>query len=196
MNRIGLIAWVSVGTLAGCAASSQPAVLAWPAQMNSTPSRLARVMVSPTKLSFDLDPKVWHEQLVDSPNNDGVVAKRSYSRDRASTKSECPAGMAVIAERVSGDVDVVSYSAVKRVGMPPHRIEKVFSHLDGLLGLRNAIGYRIRGDVGCHPVVYLVHVRDGEYGLTIVLDVDPQEYAVIEPEVLALLKSFSVDRVG
>ena len=98
--------------------------------------------------------------------------------------------MGIVAESVPSDLDVIAYSAGKRSGMPPHAVEKVFSHLDGMLQLKNAVGYRIRGTQGCHPVVHLVHARDGGVGYNIVLEVDPRDYVVIESEVLSILKSF------
>ena len=86
---------------------------------------------------------------------------------------------------------MVKYAAGK-LGELRHRgvIERVFSHLDGMLQLKNAIGYRIRVLEGCHPVDHSVFAREEDIGYTIVIEVDPHDYALIEPEVRSILKSF------
>jgi hypothetical protein len=121
---------------------------------------------------------------------------RAFSRAKATTDAQCPAAMAVIAESVPPGLGVVEYSAAKRNGMPPHVMELVFSHADGMLQLKNAVGYRIRGSQGCHPVVHLVHARDADVGYLIVIEVDPRDYALIDGEVRAILKSFWLPAAG
>lgn len=147
------------------------------------------VSLLPTPLRLAVDQRVWKERDLGSARNPGVVAMRAFSRDKASAAAECPAAMVVVAEQVPPDLGVVEFSAAKRSGMPPGVMERVFSHLDGTLQLKNAVGYRFRGTEGCHPVVHLVHAREAADGFTIVIEVDPRDYALIESEVLAMLKS-------
>jgi hypothetical protein len=146
----------------------------------------------PTPIEFELDARVWHEQNVGASTNPEVVGARSFVRDKASSTAQCPADLVVIGERLPAGVDVAHFSAAKRFGMPPATIESVFGWQDGSIQLVNAVGYRLRGNFGCEPLAYMVHAVEGSYGISIIIEVDPQEYRLIEPEILAILRSFRV----
>jgi hypothetical protein len=148
------------------------------------------VRMSPVPLEFELDPRVWHEQNVGTSTNAEVVGARSFVRDKASPAARCPADLMVVGEHVPGVADVAHFSASKRFGMPPATIELVFGWQDGTIQLSNAVGYRLRGSEGCEPVAYMVHALEGGYGITIIIEIDPSDYALLEKEILALLRSF------
>jgi hypothetical protein len=177
--------------LGACGASGAGARKAGSPPVVPAPSRAA-IALAPTPLRFEIDPTTWTEQDVGAFSNPGVVAVKAFSRVKAASDADCPAALVVIAESVPSDMDVIEYSAWKRSGMRPHTVEKVFSHLDGMLQLKSAVGYRIRGTVGCFPVVHLVHARNADVGYTILVEVDPRDYALIEPEIRALVRSFQL----
>ena len=145
-----------------------------------------------TPLRFDLDLTLWHEQAVQLPGNPRRLGARMFLREKASASAECPAGLAVTGELLPPDLGVQEYAAGRRSQMHQHIVEQVFSRDDGVLQLKNAIGYRARGVDGCHPFVYLIFAREHERGYMIALDADPEDHPVIEGEIRAILKSFRI----
>src|SRR4051812_23882338 len=161
----------------------------------SRPATAARdgilpVRMSPVPLEFELNQHVWHEQNVGTSSNPDVVCARSFVRDKAAEAAQCPADLVVVGERVAPGENVALFSAAKRFGMPPATIESVFSWQDGPIQLVNAVGYRLRGEFGCGPVAYMVYALEGGYGISITIEINPHDYAAIEKEILAILRSF------
>jgi hypothetical protein len=146
--------------------------------------------LDPAPLRFDLDKSVWREQSVGSPTTPGMLAMRLFFREKAAAGAQCADSIMLVAETVRPETSTVQYSAEKRKAMPSHMVEQVFTHVDGPLRLRNAVGYLVRGTQGCQPYMYMVHARGADVGYNIVIEVDPLDYAVIHREVEAILKSF------
>ncbi len=184
---------MSVLGLSACAPTTKAVS---PSTMATTSPASASLSLKPTPLLFDVDQRFWAERDVGPTRNPGILALRAFSRQKATSEAECPSALVVVAETVARDIDLVMYSAGKRTGMPPHTMEKVFSHLDGMLRLTNAVGYRVRGTRGCQPVVHMVHAREGSVGYNILIEVDPRDYAAIEAEILTLLKSFRISSLS
>jgi hypothetical protein len=171
------------------ATPSEPGKLAPMAPRPQRPA-LAAMDMPPTPLTFELDDRVWHEKPTGSSSNPEVVGARMFFRDSASPSAQCPPDMVVIAQRVPDNLDIVDFSASKRVGMPPVVIDGMFSFHDGSIRLGNAIGYRMRGSFGCEPVAFMVHAIERGYGFSIIIEIDPHDFAIIEKEILAILRSF------
>jgi hypothetical protein len=187
-----IAASIGLFVLAACAApgtaNRQPETATTPAPVDGpTP---VETSLPRTSLLFEIDSRVWREQELRPATNTGVVAMRVFFRSKASTETECPAGMIIIAESVPPDIGVVEYSVKKRMTLPRHEVDRMFAHEDGMIQLQNAVGFRLRGTEGCHPVVHAVYARHGQNGFAIVIEVDPRDYTLIESEVRAILKSF------
>ncbi len=98
--------------------------------------------------------------------------------------------MAVIVEDIDKDLDAVAYSALKRSKVP-FKVLGVFTHHDGLLTYKNAVGYKgaYTDQKGLEHMIFVIHATNGHKGLQIICDATTDILKKIESEFLITLKS-------
>ena len=101
------------------------------------------------------------------------------------------AAMGFVFEKIPRDMDAIVFSINRRIRFL--KLEKGFSHEDGLIKLKFAIGWigkYEKGDVQ-HSVkaVYAKDSENGEIGLQVIMDVTTELLPLIEGELDHTLKS-------
>jgi hypothetical protein len=97
--------------------------------------------------------------------------------------------MAIISEPVTDGSDAIAFSALKRATMP-FTVKKVFSHEDGGLTCKYAVGYEgeyTRGDV-LHKV-FIAHMRHKEAGIQVICDSTDGVYSHVEQDMRDFVRS-------
>jgi len=101
--------------------------------------------------------------------------------------------ISVVIEGVSKDVDVITYSMMKRSKMQ-FNVDKVFTNQEGSLDLKTAIGYKgTYSDKFGEHLLYIVHAVNNEKGIQIIMDALSLISSKIEPEFKVALKSLKFD---
>jgi hypothetical protein len=96
---------------------------------------------------------------------------------------------AVVIEKINPKMDVITYSMYKRTNAA-FDVTKVFSHEDGTINYLNAVGYQGTYSDDMAHTVYVVHAKNGDKGIQIILDTTTETLAAMDPEFLQILKSF------
>ena len=147
------------------------------------------VKLGRTGLALTL-PRRWKERVVPGDDPPPGVVRRAFIREGLRNGAAKPPALMLIAEPVPPSTDIVKYSAIKREGAPPHKVLNLFSHLDGTITLKYAIGYRIRGDgPAARSEVHLVHALAGGYGFVILLESQQEDHEAIKGEIAGILRS-------
>jgi len=98
--------------------------------------------------------------------------------------------ISIIIEDVEKNLDVVTYSALKRSKVN-FKVREVFTHDNGTIKYENAIGYKgsyVDKNELDHTV-YIVHGINGEKGLQFIFDVTTNILDQVDNEFLTTLKS-------
>ena len=101
--------------------------------------------------------------------------------------------IAIIAEKVTDSVDVVTYSIAKRLKVS-FKVVKVLTPQDSCFDFQNAIGYE--GTYDSHGVLHRViiaHMRHAEVGLQVICDSTDGVYSSVVHEMRRFIKSIGID---
>ena len=129
----------------------------------------------------------WHLQPREEKNGFVIyVFKRDPIQDSAN-RNIIP-NAAVVIEKIDPKMDVISYSMNKRA-TAAFDVTKVFSHEDGTITYLNAVGYQGTYSDALAHTVYVVHAKNGDKGVQIILDTTTETFTVMDPEFLQILKS-------
>jgi len=140
-------------------------------------------------ISIDLANDAW--SLDTKQNQSGTIVywfKRQPVED--SQGRQVIPNIAVLIEEVGDDVDVVTYTAMKRSRVA-FDVQEVFTHEGGRMTFKNAIGYKgtytDRG--GLDHTVYIVHGLNEGKGLQVICDTTTDILDRLDDEFLLTLKS-------
>jgi hypothetical protein len=144
--------------------------------------------IEEAKISLNLPNEKW--ELKDKVNQNGMQIyffKREPVVD--SIGREVIPNISVIVEDVDKNLDVVTYSAMKRSKVN-FEVLDVFTQDEGLIDIKNAIGYKGKyvDQYGDHTV-YVVHIINNKKGLQIFFDVLTGLFNELDNEFKLTLKS-------
>ena len=141
-------------------------------------------------IKINVPDSVWHMQP--RQQRKGYIIY-SFKRDPiidSLNRSIIP-NIAVIIEKISPKTDVVTYSINKRAKMNI-KVTQTFIDGDGIINFINAVGYKgsyVDGNSLTH-IVYVVHAINGDKGIQLILDTTSETFSLVNPDFLAVLKSF------
>ncbi len=150
-------------------------------------------LISEAKLTINLPNDKWTlNNKADENGMQAYIYKREPIIDSLN-RSIIP-NIAVVVEDIDPNLDVVTYSALKR-NQTPFDITKVFIHDDGYISFKNAIGYKglYSDDIGDH-IVYMVYLINNKKGVQVIFDSLSCLYKEVDPEFLLTLKSIKKTR--
>jgi hypothetical protein len=155
-----------------------------------------RIVIPDWRFSFELPSEKWKlfekQESKDSRTPTMYMYKREALLDSQSRNVEPVIG--VIFETILRDIDVVVYSANRRRGwnLLKLKLEKGFTHEDGLIRLKRAIGWVAKYErAGVEHTVKIVYAKDGEIGLQVIMDVTTDLFSAVESEFDYTLKSLN-----
>jgi hypothetical protein len=154
------------------------------------PERPAHTIAN-IKLTFELPSTAWKRHPGLGPPKEGVT-QVGFERDPVfddqgnGVKPFC----GITSEPVPREIrDVVKYSLSWRLRVP-FKVDEVFSHEDGTIQVKNAIGYRGHTEYGGQEhTLYVVHAVFRDRGFVVVCDSTKSVFAQVKGELDAFLKS-------
>ncbi len=72
------------------------------------------------------------------------------------------------------------------------KVAQTFINGDGIINFSNAVGYKgsyVDGNSLTH-IVYVIHAINGDKGIQLILDTTSETFSLVNPDFLAVLKSF------
>lgn len=146
-------------------------------------------LINETKLAIEMPNEDW--KLADTQTNGDKKVyyfKRTPITD--SQNRQVIPNISIIVESNQG-MDVVTYSAMKRIEMPFEVLE-VFIPANINMEYENAIGYKGVYDdkFGAHKI-YVIFLNNKKKGLRIICDVTEELFDQVEPEFLDALTSIN-----
>lgn len=146
------------------------------------------ISIPDTNLTIEMPNEKW--ELVDTQSSESMEVyyyKREPIED--SKGRQIIPNISIIVEDNEG-LDVVTYSAAKRIQMPPLDIMQVYIPKDIKMKYKNGIGYKAGySDKHGKHIVQLMFVNEGNNGLRIICDVMEEQYDTVEAEFLTTLRS-------
>ena len=101
--------------------------------------------------------------------------------------------ISVVIENVDKKLDAVTYSIMKR-SQVKFKVDKVFIQKDGIIDLKNAVGYRGRyTDKFGEHTIYVIHAINRGKGIQVIFDVLTTLFDKLDPEFKVTLKSLKCD---
>jgi hypothetical protein len=108
--------------------------------------------------------------------------------------------IAILFEEMPKDMDAVEYSTLcrEREQREPFIPEEVFTHEDGVIDLKNAMGYVLKytDSTNEEHTVKLVYAVNGKTGIQVIMDVTTELFPIVEPEFNRTLKSLRFTKPG
>lgn len=144
------------------------------------------------RFSFKLPSEKWllmeRQENVKSDSLASFMYKREGILDREGRKIEPVIGM--IFEQVSRDVNLIWYETVRRPREWGFKLEKGFTHQDGTIDLKLAIGWlgRYKRE-GFEHTVKMVCAKDEEIAVRVIMDSTTDVFSQVEKEFDYTLKS-------
>jgi len=143
---------------------------------------------SEANIKLNIPNSHWHLQPKQVKNGFTVyVFKRDPIVD--SFNRNIIPNVAVVIEKIDPKMDVITYSINKRTNAA-FDVTKVFSHEDGTITFLNAVGYQGTYSDQANHTVYVVHAKNGDKGIQVILDTTTETFASMDGEFLQILKSF------
>ena len=141
-------------------------------------------------IKINIPDSVWH--LQPRQEKKGYIIY-TFKRDPiidSLNRSIIP-NIAVIIEKISPKTNVVTYSINKRANMNIE-VAQTFINGDGIISFIDAVGYKGSYVDNNHltHIVYVVHAKNGDKGIQLILDTTSETFSLINPDFLAVLKSF------
>lgn len=145
-------------------------------------------LIEEAKISIKLPNDSW--ELKNKVDQNGIQVyffKREPIID--SIGREVIPNISIIVEDVNNNLDVVTYSALKR-SQVKFKVIEVFIHEDELIDFKNAVGYKGKyNDQFGEHTVYIVHAINNNKGLQIIFDVLTGLFDNLDSEFKITLKS-------
>ncbi len=148
------------------------------------------------KISFELPSKDWH--LVARQESGNMLIyfyKRAPITDSAG-RNVIP-NISFILEDVDEEMDVVTYSAMKRSNVP-FEVQDVFTHNDKSrdLKFKNAVGYfgKYNDDAGLSHSVYVVHLINNGKGVQLICDITSELFQEYGSEFESVIRSLEAEK--
>ena len=93
-------------------------------------------------------------------------------------------------DKIPKDMDVIHYSINCRMGVG-FEVEKVFTHHDGIISLKNAVGYigKYIDSQNIEHTIIVVHAIHKEMGVQIIMDTTTELFPIVENEFNKTLKT-------
>ena len=173
------------------AETNQAAPKAKPQPDKVTAAKPVPHTIKELELAFELPGEHYRPHADKRDPSKGLV-HLGFERDDVHDKSGHPVRpyCGITSESVPPGQDIVMYSLSWRLRVP-FSVDEVFTHNDGSLQLKNAIGYRgttsYNGDE--HTVV-VVHALHKSHGFVIVCDATTSVYDQVKTEFADILHSF------
>lgn len=167
-----------------------PRILFWTAVILSSSSSLAGELPKEAVREWHYTlsvPDDWELTRAERVKGMGVfVYTKRATNERG---QEVRPTFSAIFEKVTGP-DATAYSIMKRLGLA-FRVQKVFTHENGIIGLKNAIGYR--GELTGEPkhaviIVHAVHPT-AKIGAQFICEAPPEVMGAVENEYMKILRS-------
>ena len=148
-------------------------------------------LIEEAKISLELPNESWElKNKVDQNGMQIYFFKREPVID--SIGREVIPNISVIVEDVDKNLDVVTYSMMKR-GQINFEVIDMFIHDSGLIDFENAVGYKGKyNDQYGEHTVYVVHAINNKKGLQIFFDVLTGLFDNLDDEFKATLKSIKI----
>lgn len=101
--------------------------------------------------------------------------------------------ISVVIEGLDKKLDAVTYSIMKR-SQAKFKVEKMFMQKDGIIDLKNAVGYKgtYMDKFGEHTI-YVIHAVNNDKGIQVIFDVLTTFFDKLDPEFKVTLKSLKCD---
>jgi hypothetical protein len=148
----------------------------------------AQETIKEAKISMSLPNEKWTlNQKADQNGTQAYIYKREPVID--SLGRRIIPNLAIIVEDIESNLDVVTYSALKR-SKTPFKVSKVFIQGDGPIEFKNAIGYlgSYTDNIGDHTI-YMIYLINNKKGVQVICDVVTSLFDKLDPEFQASLQS-------
>lgn len=150
-------------------------------------------LIKEANVSIQLPNNKW--ELKDKQERNGMFI---YSFKREALKDtlgrDIIPNISVIVEDINKNLDVVTYSIMKR-SQVSFQVDDMFIHEDGILDFKNAIGFKGRyTDRFGEHTVYVIHAINKKKGLQIFCDVLTGLFDQLDPEFKIALKSLKKNK--
>ena len=149
-------------------------------------------IIKEANLSLSLPNDKW--KFFKTQEGNGVKA---YFYNRESIKDETGRdvipSIGVVVEDVDKKLDAVTFSMMKR-SKAKFKVDKMFLQKDGIIDLKNAVGYKGRySDKFGEHTIYVIHAINKGKGIQVIIDVLSELFDKLDPEFKMTLKSLKFD---
>ena len=148
------------------------------------------VIIKEWKLAFVLPSEAWKLSEHGEHPEKGFsyyIYKRTPIEDKAGRRVIPNVG--VIFERLPEEMDVITYSVIKRIATP-FKVDSVFCWESGPISIKNAVGYiGSYEDKGIEHTILVAHIVNDKIGIQVIMDATQSVYPKVEGEFKFMMKS-------